>query len=266
MTLNNPLLIENVFSKIEALKELNKLKSHPNWSILDVPEKTSRDVEVVMASKMPKKKGLSFKEGKQRLLHDLASIELQAFELGLRTLIEFYGDSNIPEEFFNELIEITLEESFHLSLCLKALEEYGGFWGMFPVHLGLWQVASDKDSINERVLKVHRYLEGSGLDATFSLLNRVKQVPDSQILEKVISRIAHDEIKHVKFGSYWFSYFCKQDNLSNVSECKRILEKYYHLLPRRKERMSVSLRTQAGFSLDEIKVFSSHQQAKLVEE
>jgi len=240
------------------------LKPKFDWSELKVPDVCSRDVEVVMASRMPKKKGLSFKEGKQRLLHDLASIELQAFELGLRTLIEFYKATNVPIGFLEELLEITVEESVHLGLCLNALKDYDGHWGMFPVHLGLWQVALIEDSLTERILKVHRYLEGSGLDATFSLLNRVKQVPDSIVLEKVISRIAHDEINHVKFGSKWFSYFCEKEGLSNIAECKRILEKYYHVLPRRRERMSVSLRQKAGFTTEEIALFSEHQHAQLI--
>lgn len=259
----NPLYIKDVHTKIDTFSELITDLSI-DWSKFVVPFDCARDIEVVMASKMPKKKGLSFVEGKQRLLHDLASIELQAFELGLRTLIEFSKKNEVPKNFLNELLSISLEETTHLRLCLKALEDYGGFWGMFPVHLGLWKVALKEDTINERILKVHRYLEGSGLDATFSLLHRVEQVPDSKILEKVISRIAHDEIKHVQFGSKWFSYFCNLNNLSNLSECKRILEKYYHILPRRKERMSVSLRQKAGFTKEEIQLFSEHQHAKLI--
>lgn len=56
---------------------------------LTIPKDPGRDVQTLALRNLPDKKGLSSKEGQARLLHDLASIELQAMELGLRTLAEF---------------------------------------------------------------------------------------------------------------------------------------------------------------------------------
>ena len=261
--LKNPLDEPNVYLKVDyavsALKPLNLMF----FSCFKVPNKPQRDVEVLMASKLPPKKGLSYLAGKVRLIHDLASIELQAMELGLRTLIEFSKDRSTPRLFLEELANVTYEEAQHLALCLETLKAYGAKWGDCPVHLGLWNVSSANDTLIERLLKVHRYLEGSGLDASFSLLHRVKGLKDSKPLVKLISRIAHDELSHVQFGSRWFSKFCEREGLSGISECKRILTEERHCLPRRREKINEELRLRAGFTKEEILVFSEEQNAKV---
>jgi len=271
--IDNPLTVKNVELKIKSSKMLledfdffkdvfNKdreacIKGEDLKFI--VPLKPFRDVEVKKASELPKRKGLSYLEGKKRLIHDLASIELQAMELGFRTLFEFYNKPDIPEDFFKELLRITYEETLHLELCIDTLKEYGGLWGEFPVHLGLWNVSKKTDSLLERLLKVHRYLEGSGLDASFSLLSKVKTLNEAKPLVKLISRIAHDEISHVAFGSKWFVKFCEEKGLDRASECRRILRQEKYCLPRRKERINELLRLDAGFTKEEIFIFLEEQ-------
>jgi len=261
----NPLFEPNVELKVKSSLNLLSNFNHKDFVESKVPKTPGRDLEIVMASKMPDKKGLSYIEGKTRLIHDLASIELQAMELGIRSLIEFSpAERNVPVAFLKELAKITYEETLHLDLCLETLKVYGASWGDYPAHLGLWNVSRPTDTIIERLLKVHRYLEGSGLDASFSMLNRVKCVPDSKPLIKLISRIAHDEISHVQFGSKWFAKFCEEEGLSRISECKRILEQERHLLPRRRERINEKLRIEAGFTKEEILIFSEEQKAVVI--
>ena len=126
-----------------------------------------------MADQLPAKKGLSFKEGQARLLHDLASIELQAMELCLRSLYE-YPDA--PVAFREQLATIALGEGNHLQLCLNGIETLGFAWGDWPVHVALWHSTANSDSLLDRILIVHRYLEGSGLDAGDTLLRRLSGV------------------------------------------------------------------------------------------
>ena len=138
-----------------------------------VPRAPGRDIQVVMADELPAKKGLSFKEGQARLLHDLASIELQAMELCLRSLSEF---PEAEDAFRQELATIALSEGSHLQLCLDGIERLGYKWGDWPVHLALWHSTAPSDSLLDRILIVHRYLEGSGLDAGDTLLRRLSGV------------------------------------------------------------------------------------------
>lgn len=255
----NPLYISPIKEKLKASCKLLSSFSCAYLKGFTVPEKIKRDILILPAKEHPPKKGLSYLEGKQRLLHDLASIELQAMELGLRTLIDFSKDSKIPKPFLEELAAITKEEALHCKLCLENLEALDGFWGMFPVHLGLWGVADRGDSILERLLKVHRFLEGSGLDAGHTLVKRFQSVKGSDGIKELLCRIANDEIKHVQFGSKWFAFFCEKEDLSRISECKRILTKFRDKLPFRREPINEKLRLEAGFTKEEVEVFKEYQ-------
>ncbi|RYZ67422.1 MAG: DUF455 family protein, partial [Proteobacteria bacterium] len=111
----------------------------------------ARDVRVVQTKDLPNKPGISTVEGQARLLHDLASIELQALELGLRTLEEY---PEAPKEFREQLAEVTAGEARHLALCLDGIEALGYSWGHWNVHLALWNVVSPEDSLLDRILIV----------------------------------------------------------------------------------------------------------------
>ena len=147
----------NVELKLEGLSEALQLVL--KGAELHVPFRPGRDVQILKPSGLPDKKGLSTREGQARLVHDLASIELQAMELGLRTLTEF---PLAPREFRQELAQVTAEEGKHLGLCLTALVELGYPWGSFPTHTALWECTDAQDSLLGRIVIVHRYLEGSG--------------------------------------------------------------------------------------------------------
>ncbi|MGH1468521.1 MAG: DUF455 family protein, partial [Bdellovibrionales bacterium] len=112
----------------------------------------------------------------------------------------------------------------------------------------------------DRLLKVHRYLEGSGLDATFTLANRLKDIKGAKPVHDLIVRIATDEIGHVQFGSKWFAYFCDEKQVSRVSECRKILKASINDLPYRREPIKENLRLDAGFLSEEVEVFKGFQQ------
>src|SRR5690606_11803202 len=139
-------------------------------------ELPARNIEVRKATDMPPRKGLSQREGQGRLLHDLANIELQAVELTYRGLVD-YPEADL--DFRTELFLILKEEGRHLGLCLQALEDLGFKWGDFPVHLGLWSAVRPDDDLLNRILIVHRYLEGNGLDAGDTLLRKLHGVPEA---------------------------------------------------------------------------------------
>lgn len=214
-----------------------------------IPLSPARDVEVLAIHKHPPKKGLSHKEGQARLLHDLASIELQAMELAYRSLIEF-PDADVT--FRNELADLTLSEAQHLRLCLEGIDKLGFKWGDWPVHLGLWECVSASDSLLDRLLIVHRYLEGSGLDAGETILNRLKGVEDLHV-RNAVKVIVDEEVGHVLFGSRWYKEFCVRDKKDPDHDFVERLQRLKGILPRRLERIVSPIRKRAGFSDVEIK-------------
>lgn len=261
MNIKNPLKIKDLEEKLNSADELLRELQLDKLKGYDIPVNPYRSLENQNLSKAFIRKGLGHSEGQKKLLHDLVNIELQAMELGLRTLFEFSRrtDLNIPDQFFKELLKITVEESKHCRMCFELLKKKGGAWGDFRIHNELWDVALERDSILERLLKVHRYLEGSGLDSCFILKNKLTGVSSDNELKPLLEVLAHDELDHVRFGSYWFAYFCEQDGLSRVSECKRILRDAKNLLPKRKGPIQEPIRLKAGFLKEEVSVFRSFQ-------
>lgn len=238
--------IDSVWEKIELCEQA--CHQALVGSLPEVPPEPARDVEILRAGNLPSKKGLSFLEGQARLLHDLASIELQAMELGLRTLCEF---PEAPSQFREELAVLTISESRHLKLCLESLEKLGFSWGDWPAHLALWQATAPQDSLLDRVCIVHRYLEGSGLDAGEAFLRKLSAVSEG-IIHRVVKQILEEEIEHVEFGSRWYRKICANAGFNPEVDFFTRMEGIRHRVPKRVERISKTLRMKAGFSEVEI--------------
>lgn len=210
-----------------------------------------RNVKIVAPHELPAKIGLGSAQGQARLLHDLASIELQAMELGIRSLFEY---PEAPREFRRELAEVALSESRHLGFCLKGLEELGFKWGDWDVHTALWNTVDATDSLIDRVLIVHRYLEGAGLDAGESIMKRLVGVA-SKSVRRTVGVIVTEEIDHVLFGSRWFRKLCESERLDSEREFASRMVRISKLSPRR-EKIAHEVRLRAGFTSQEIAVLS----------
>lgn len=213
-----------------------------------------RDLRVVQPADLPDKPGLSSPEGQARLFHDLASIELQAMELAVRGLFEF---PDAPSEFRQQLAEVALSEGQHLELCLRQLRDLGFRWGHWDAHIALWQTVSDEDQLLDRVLIVHRYLEGSGLDAGESILRRLSGI-GSKIVRSVVQTIVDEEIGHVEFGSRWYRKLAQMQGLDAEEDFRNRIGAIALMAPRR-ERIARDLRLRAGFTESEIRALQDVQ-------
>ena len=213
------------------------------------PTEPARDALVLHPKEHPPKKGFSTLEGQARMLHDLASIELQAMELGLRTLVEF---PEAPDQFRAELKELTISEAQHLTMCLEGIESLGFKWGDWPVHLALWRSVSPEDSLLGRILIVHRYLEASGLDAGHTLIKRLEGTAGKATIQGIVKQINFEEIGHVEFGSRWYRNICQSANLDPTRDFTSRMDALRKRLPKRIEPLNHDLRNRAGFTDSEI--------------
>lgn len=239
--------VPDVFDKIKVLRQNADLALNLKEKVLP-PLTPARDAVVLEFKAHPAKKGFSTKEGQARMLHDLASIELQAMELGLRTLAEF---PEAPQQFKEDLWKITLSESQHLEMCLTEIGALGFEWGHWPVNCGLWLSVSPEDSLLDRVLIVHRYLEGSGLDAGDTLLRRLAGV-DAGNVQTAVKIINREEVDHVLFGSEWYVRFCLAQKLDPGTDFPARMDKLRFMLPKRINPINRELRKKSGFTVDEI--------------
>lgn len=247
MNTPNPLCIADARLKIKVFDEacLQALKAPSSF---EIPPQPARDLVVVHPKFHPPKLGFSSVEGRARIIHDLANIELQAMELAFRSLVEY------PEalhEFREQMCDLARSEARHFHLCLETLEQLGFSWGHWPGHLCLWEAVSREDTLLERIVLVHRFLEGSGLDAGATLLRRLEGGHDRLVLETV-QTITAEELDHVQFGSRWFHDLCKAERLDSNHEFRRCVRKLIHQLPKRIEPVNVELRRKALFSESEV--------------
>lgn len=230
--------------KIQFVESMTALPS----ARAELPDLPARDVPVVDVRLMPGRPGFNSTAGQIRVLHDLGNIELQAMELCYRGLIE-YPDA--PEEFRMQLFELLKSEAGHFKLCLSGLQDLGGQWGDHPVHLGLWSAVRPSDSLLDRILIVHRYLEGNGLDAGNGLQRRLTSIPRN-VTHLIIDQIAREEIEHVSFGSLWYKNLCRLEKLDPEDDFKTRFGKLLPQIPRRIQHIHHELRRKSGFSENEI--------------
>lgn len=242
-----------VWDKIKNIEKdcETALKLTSPWQ---VPEEPARDTLILHPKEHPPKKGFSTPEGQARMLHDLASIELQAMELGLRTLVEY---PEAPQGFREELLALTISEAQHLSMCLEGIESLGFKWGDWPVHLALWRAVSAEDSLLDRILIVHRYLEGSGLDAGDTLIRRLEGTAGKGTIQKIVKQINFEEIGHVEFGSRWYRTICREDKRDPGVDFPARMDSLRKRLPKRIEPLNRDLRQKAGFSEEEIQYYEN---------
>lgn len=233
------------FAKLEALDGAIDLAFGGSRGV--PPTDPLREPQVLTPSLHPPKGGLSTRAGQARLAHDLASIELQATELALRTLIEF---PDAPASFRDELAELVRSEGDHFRLCLETLDSLGFRFGDWPVHLALWKAVSPKDTLLDRVVIVHRYLEGAGLDASETILRRLSS-SDGVSVRETVKTIAREEVAHVEFGSRWMREICRSHGLDPEYEFASRLERLAREIPRR-EPLSRETRVRAGFTEREL--------------
>jgi uncharacterized ferritin-like protein (DUF455 family) len=224
----------------------------------DFPIEPGRSASIVDQFRGQKEK-LSTPAGQARLLHELCNIELQAMELALRTYLEF---PEAPVEFRKELAILTKQEGGHLILCLNELESRGYRFGHWPIHLQLWKAVSLEDSLLDRLLIVHRYLEGSGLDSGAKILKRLKGVGDWR-LNCIVDQIHQDEIEHVRFGCRWYQEIAKSLNLDPEIDFINRMNHLFERLPKRLEKFDENLRRDVGFSSLEVEHLKSIQKLQL---
>ncbi|QDK45548.1 MULTISPECIES: DUF455 family protein [unclassified Bdellovibrio] len=245
--------IADVWAKINEIEksceEAFKLKT-PHLA----PKDPNRDIDLLHPKYHPPKKGFSTIEGQARMLHDLASIELQAMELGVRTLSEF---PDAPEGFKEELVAVTVSEAQHLRMCLEAIESLGFKWGDWPVHAALWYAVAPEDTLLDRILIVHRYLEGSGLDAGDTLIRRLEGTSGKETIQKIVKQINFEEIGHVDFGSRWYREICLQNKINPNEDFPKRMDELRYRLPKRVEPINRILRGKAGFTDEEIQYYEN---------
>ena len=175
---------------------------------------------------MPRRGKAHTETGRIALLHALAHIELNAVDLGCDIVARF-TNQNLPESFYNDWIKVTQEEALHFTLLVERLKDFGRSYGDLPAHNGLWEAAENTShDLLARLAVVPLVLEARGLDVTPPMIKNLRNINDEKTA-KILERIYHDEIGHVRIGQHWFNWLAKRRNLTPGPTWQSLVRQYY---------------------------------------
>jgi uncharacterized ferritin-like protein (DUF455 family) len=200
--------------------------------------------ELLPPRMMPKRSARDEK-GRFALLHALAHIELSAVDMTW-DLVARFAHEPMPRAFYDDWVQVGLEEAKHFGLLSDRLIELGGSYGDLPAHAGLWQAAhATGDDLLARLAIVPLVLEARGLDVSPAMMRQLGETGDTAS-QRILAIIYRDEKRHVAFGMKWFRYLCQRQG--------RPLEPTFHSLVRASFRAPIkppfneAARTEAGLT------------------
>ena len=240
------------FETFYTLYKDNKIKLETEYKALEFQSPSYiKTCKVVPPQVVPKRSNLTAREGQINLLHAIAHIEYSAIDLALDAAYRFSG---LPKQYYDDWLQVADDEIRHFLMLEKLLNELNAEYGDIEVHNALFEASQRTQTLVERMAVVPRYLEANGLDATPMILKKLKKLPKSEMIEKIIATlevILEEEIDHVKKGDVWFNYACEKEAISNEVYFE-IIEKYYPQGFLRPKNLNTEARKEAGFSCQEL--------------
>jgi len=203
--------------------------------------------------KFLKKRGIAKQSGRNHLMHAVAHIEFNAINLALDAVYRF---ADQPADYYRDWLRVAAEEAKHFGLVCDYLAKHGVTYGDFPAHDGLWDMCvRTQHNILARMALVPRVLEARGLDVTPSLIEKLKQAGDKDAVA-VLELIYAEEVEHVRIGSDWFVFQCKQQALEPEKTFLDCVEKYLH--GELRGPFNLTARQKAGFTVTELAYLTKH--------
>ncbi len=189
---------------------------------IDQPGRPNKP-ELVRANKMPRR-GFGSIEGRAIMMHAIAHIEFNAINLALDAIQRF---SDMPDDYYNDWLQVAAEEAYHFELVRAHLRHLGGEYGDYVAHGGLWEMCEKTSAdVLQRMALVPRVLEARGLDVTPGIQKKLAQAGDHHAVS-ILDIIFRDEINHVAIGNRWYRYCCDQRGLDAESTFTALLAEFY---------------------------------------
>lgn len=206
-----------------------------------------RFCKIVHPTRIRRQKHIKSKESLAKLLHSIAHIEYSAIDLALDAIYRF---RNLPIEYYQDWLEVALQERSHFALLRETLNALGYEYGDFEVHTQLFDASKATLNLDERMALLHRGLEASGLDSNPFIMQKIKafEHPLRESLLKTFEIILHDEIDHVRKGDKWWKF--ASTNHSPQAYIK-LLQQFQRFCPTIKT-LNIEARLKAGFSAEEL--------------
>lgn len=248
----NALMCRDISDKITLVSHLHTLKNTQSLDYqssfhVQTVEFPGRPNKPTLArfNSMPKREKLDL--GYIETIHAICHIEFNAINLALDAAYRF---RDMPDQFYQDWIQVAFEESQHFQLLSNYLVELGYQYGDFEAHNGLWKMTFETDyDVLARMALVPRVLEARGLDATPKIQNRFRN-SNFKPMVKLLDIIFQDEIGHVKIGNFWFHYLCRNRQLNPIDTFESLIQK--HIGESLRGPFNIDARKSADFTDQEI--------------
>jgi uncharacterized ferritin-like protein (DUF455 family) len=181
---------------------------------------------VLLAPRAMPRRSAGGEKGRVALLHSLAHIELSAVDMTW-DLVGRFVDVAMPRAFYDNWVQVGLEEAKHFEMLSRRLGELGAAYGDHPAHDGLWQAAqATGHDLLARLAVVPLVLEARGLDVGPPMMASLAAAGDdaSAACLEVIYR---DEKRHVAFGAKWFRFLCERQGLAPEPAFHRLVRENF---------------------------------------
>jgi uncharacterized ferritin-like protein (DUF455 family) len=154
-------------------------------------------------ARAPRIEGMGDLAQRRRILHSLASHELQAAELFAWALLAFPA---APKAFRRGLLAVLRDEQRHTRMYMARVEANGAEFGDYPVHGYFWNKTPELTSPLRFLCAMSLTFENANLDHTVEYAAAARRAGDEKTAA-VIDRVHRDEIQHVRFGWTWLQRF-----------------------------------------------------------
>ncbi len=180
-------------------------------------------------------------------IHAIAHIELNAIDLAWDIIARFTNEA-LPKLFYDDWVQVALDEAEHFNLLSERLSELGGAYGDLPAHNGLWEAAvTTNDDLLARLAIVPMTLEARGLDTTPGAVSKLRQAGDAQSAD-ILQRIGSEEIPHVRAGVRWFETLCEGRGIDPVTSYHEFIRTRFQ--GSLKPPFNEEARAQAGMTIE----------------
>ncbi|HYE36476.1 ferritin-like domain-containing protein [Methylocaldum sp.] len=261
------LYASSVEAKLEATEQAARIYREKGFSVDDhsLPKPASEvcfpeHPKLVDPKHLPRRK-LTTAAGQIAFLHAIAHIEFTAIQLAWDMVYRFRG---MPPAFYDDWLEVAIEEAFHFSLLRGRLRDFDADYGQFPAHRGLWELAEDTaHDVKARLALVPRVMEARGLDVTPSMIAKLDAVGDDSTAN-ILKIILRDEVGHVARGTRWFQYVCNEQGVDPMAEYFSLVERYLRGAVR--GPFNTELRRAAGFTdfeLERLEAMATESPARI---
>lgn len=232
----------------EKLPTINKL-DHSSQTI-DIHTPGLPERLKLVAPKNLAKRGISTVQGRLILMHSIAHIEFNAINLAMDAAYRF---RNQPTDFYLDWVRVAADEARHFKLIRQYLNDRGVEYGDYVAHNGLWDMAvRTSHDVVARMALVPRVLEARGLDVTPPMIEKLTNAKDAAAVD-ILNTIYLDEIEHVKIGSKWFKFHCKDRHLEPRETFIAMVDAHFH--GTLQGPFNIPARLLAGFDQDELDSF-----------